>query len=304
MKGKVLNMEIDFELYRVFCVVAECENFSKAAEKLYISQPAVTQAIKKLEDLLKGRLFLRTPKGVSLTDEGKRFYKYIKTSVDIMNNAENKFSQYVKLEEGEIKIKTGSALGNVGIYDAIVKFSEKYPKVKISISGGYIMDSIEELSKGEVDLVAVNLPFKCDKSNIQIIECKAIEDCFYVSKEYYEKNVKGRNNLLELIKIDLIVPSPKSTTGKILDAICCENNIEYTPKFIITSTNARKYFVSKGLGIGFGIKESIKNELNDGTFIELKVFNKPLLRSIGVATQSEDMISNATLKLIEFMKKI
>lgn len=297
-------MEIDFELYRVFCIVAECGNFSKAAEKLYISQPAVTQSIKKLEDLLKGNLFYRTNKGVALTDEGKRFYNYLKTSVDIMNNAENKFSQYINLEEGEIKIKTGSALGNVGIYDAIIEFSKKYPKVKISVSGGYVMDSIEELSRGAVDLVAVNLPFKCDKSNIQIIECKDIEDCFYVSKVYFEENVKGKKDLLELIKTDLVAPSQKSTTGKILNDILKGKDIDYTPKFIITSTNARKYFVSKGLGIGFGIKDSIKDELDTGAFIELKVFEKPLLRSFGVVTQSNDMISNATLKLVEFMKEI
>ena len=61
--------EIDFEAYRLFCVVAECGSFSKASEKLYISQPAVTQAIRKLEENLKGKLFFRTPKGVKLTDE-------------------------------------------------------------------------------------------------------------------------------------------------------------------------------------------------------------------------------------------
>lgn len=97
------------------------------------------------------------------------------------------------------------------------------------------MDSIEELSRGAVDL-----PFKCDKSNIQIIECKDIEDCFYVSKEYFEENVKEKNDLLELIKTDLVSPSPKSTTGKILDDISKKKDIDYTPKFIMTSTNARK----------------------------------------------------------------
>ena len=123
-------IDIDFESYRIFCIVAECESFSKAAEKLYVSQPAITQSIKKLEDNLKGRLFFRTPKGVKLTDEGKRLYQYIKTSVDIMSNAENKFSQFINLEEGNIKVKTGSALGNVGIYDAIIQYSTKFGKTK------------------------------------------------------------------------------------------------------------------------------------------------------------------------------
>ncbi len=295
-------MEIDFELYRVFCIVAECGNFSKAAEKLYISQPAVTQSIKKLEENLKGKLFFRTSKGVNLTDEGKRFYQYIKNSVDIMNNAENKFSQYINLEEGDIKIKTGSALGNVGIYDAIIKFAKRYPKIRVSVSGGYVKDSIEALSKGEVDLVAVNLPFECDKTNVQIIECKEIEDCFYTSREYYKK-MRNRN-IKDLIKTELIAPSESSTTGKILDKYCLKNKIDYVPKFIMTSTNARKYFVLKGLGIGFGIKDNIKKELESGELIELKVSGKPLTRSIGIAVQSEELLNSATIKLVEIMKEI
>ncbi len=296
-------MEIDFELYRVFCIVAECGNFSKAAEKLYISQPAVTQSIKKLEEYLKGKLFFRTSKGVNLTDEGKKFYQYIKNSVDIMNNAENKFSQYINLEEGDIKIKTGSALGNVGIYDAIIKFAKRYPKIRVFVSGGYVKDSIEALSKGEVDLVAVNLPFECDKTNVQIIECKEVEDCFYTSREYYEK-IKDRKNINDLIKTELIAPFESSTTGKILDEYCLKNKIDYVPKFIMTSTNARKYFVLKGLGIGFGIKDNIKKELESGELIELKVSDKPLIRGIGIAVQSEELLNSATIKLIEIMKEM
>ena len=294
---------IDFELYRVFCVVAECENFSKAAEKLYISQPAITQSIKKLEDNLKGKLFYRTTKGVKLTDEGKKLYQYIKNSIEIMSNAENKFSQYINLEEGEIKIKVGSALGNVGMYDAIIEFSKKYPKIKVEISGGYIKSSIDSLSKGEVDLVAVNLPYECNKANVQIIECKQIEDCFYVSKEYYN-SIKNKKDFKESIKTELIAPPEISTTGKVLKELSEVNNIEYVPKFVITSTNARKYFALRGLGIGFGIRENIKNELNNGELIELKVFDKPLVRSIGVAVQRDELLNNATIKLLEFMKQI
>ena len=296
-------MEIDFESYRVFCVVVECESFSKAAEKLYVSQPAITQSIRKLEENLGGKLFLRTTKGVKLTDEGRRLYHYIKTSIDTMNNAENKFSQYINLEEGDIKIKTGSALGNVGIYDAIIEFSKRYPKIKVKVSGGYIKDSIEALAKGDVDLVAVNLPYECDKTNVQIIKCKEIGDCFYTSKEYYEK-IKNKKNVKELLKTELIAPAEKSTTGKILNQFCEKNKIEYIPKFVMTSTNARKYFVLQGLGIGFGIKDSIKEELKNGELVEIKVSKEPLIRNIGVAVQSDEMLNNATLRLIEIIKNM
>ena len=143
-----------------------------------------------------------------------------------MNNAKNKFSQFINLEEGNIKIKTGSALGNIGIYDAIIEFSKKYPKMNIEVSGGYIIDSLELLSKGEVDVVTVNLPIKYDETNIQIIEYGKIEDCFYATKEY-SKKIKNQKQAKELLKTELISPAEKSTTGKILKQFCEKNYIEY-----------------------------------------------------------------------------
>ena len=99
-------MNIDIEFYKVFCVVADNGSFSKAAEKLYISQPAITQTIKKLEEQLGGKLFYRNNNGVSLTEEGKHLYEYIKDSMEIIENATSKFNQYKNLDEGIVRIRT------------------------------------------------------------------------------------------------------------------------------------------------------------------------------------------------------
>ena len=71
-------MNTNLELYRVFCEVAKYESISKAAEKMYISQSAITQSIKKLENLLGGQVFYRSKTGVELTEEGKNLYEYVK----------------------------------------------------------------------------------------------------------------------------------------------------------------------------------------------------------------------------------
>ena len=72
-------MNIDFELYRVFYTVAKHKHMTKASEELHISQPAISKSIKNLEKQLGGELFVRTKRGVILTEEGKEFYNYIKT---------------------------------------------------------------------------------------------------------------------------------------------------------------------------------------------------------------------------------
>ena len=91
-------MNIDFELYRIFYVVANNGNITKASNELNISQPAISKSIKNLEMQLGGKLFIRTKYGVNLTEEGKEFYSYIKHAIEYIDNAENKFSQLINLE--------------------------------------------------------------------------------------------------------------------------------------------------------------------------------------------------------------
>ena len=90
-------MNIDLELYRLFYVVAKNGNMTKASEELHISQPAISQSIKKLENQLDGTLFLRSRKGMELTSEGKMFFDYIKGALNLIENAENEFSSFKDL---------------------------------------------------------------------------------------------------------------------------------------------------------------------------------------------------------------
>lgn len=99
-----------------------------------ISQPAVTKSIKSLEEQLGGVLFIRTKRGVILTEEGKEFYKYIKQAIEQINNAENKFTNLVNLETGTIRIGAGTTLTRQVLLPYLEVFHKKYPKIKIEIS--------------------------------------------------------------------------------------------------------------------------------------------------------------------------
>jgi len=97
-------MSIRLELYRIFDKVAKCKSFSKAANELYMTQPAISQAIMQLEDELKIRLFTRTPRGVILTNEGKILFEYTNSAISLLDNGEKKIRQSRDLKQGELKI--------------------------------------------------------------------------------------------------------------------------------------------------------------------------------------------------------
>ena len=103
-------MNVDLELYKIFYVVAKNKHMTKASEELFISQPAISQSIKKLESQLGGTLFLRSNKGMELTEEGKMFYGYIHDALELISNAEAEFTSFKDLSKGEIKIGASTTL--------------------------------------------------------------------------------------------------------------------------------------------------------------------------------------------------
>ena len=125
---------INLELYRIFYVVAKHKHMTKASEELHISQPAISQSIKKLEDQLGGTLFLRSNKGMELTEEGKMFYDYVKGALELINNAENEFTSFKDLSKGEIKIGCSTTLTKLVLLDALKNFHSDYPNINVDIT--------------------------------------------------------------------------------------------------------------------------------------------------------------------------
>ena len=290
-------MSIDLELYRVFCEVVKYKNISKTAENMYISQSAVTQSIQKLERILGGKLFYRNKTGVELTEEGKNLYEYIKDSIETMSNAENIFSNYINLEKGKLRIAGGNSLMNSIIINPLMEFAKDYPNIDISISGGLTESLVRNLSNGELDLVALNLPFNATKySNIEIIPIKESSYSFFGSKKYLKENAIKKFEDIE--KAKLILPKSPSAKYRILEEYCQQQKIKLHADYQISSSSIVKKIVLNDLGIGFAKTESLEDIKND-----IKIVKTIKLGDMqeGIATLKKNMCNKAT---VEFVKKI
>ena len=293
-------MNIDMEYYKFFCMVAECNNFSKAAEKLYISQPAITQTIKKLEEQLECKLFYRKSNGVCLTKEGEHLYNYVNNSVTTINNVENKFKELRGLKSGIIKIRTGNNNAKRVLYNSLMKFTKDYPNIKIQISQGKPQDSINELINGKIDIVILNLPYKNLNRNIEIIEIAENTYTFVATKEYLIQNNIKIKNIDDLENYPLIIPMEGSTARNILNTYL--NKADINSQYEIVSEDMRKDFAIQGLGIAYVMKCLVEKEINDGKLIEINLNRKEINSKVGVAILKDDVSSFASRKLIEYMK--
>lgn len=294
-------MIINFEYYKVFYYVAKYGKISLAAEKLFVSQPAVTQTIQKLEEQLNSNLFVRTRSGIELTETGKMLYDFISKSVEILDNAEFRFSKYENLEEGTIKIRTGSNVAKLILYDALEKFSKDYPNIKIEIATGAPNQSVEMLHVGEIDMVLIYLPYNVEYNNIQTIECSKKEYIFAMSKKYYEENDVNISKLEDLNKYSLIIPKSNSAVRNIFDEKFKEsiNNFHYE----VAQEQMKKEFIMRDMGIGFLIKDEIQEELKKGEIVEVKLEEARNNGYIGIIALNDKFATFATKMLIKYIKE-
>ena len=295
-------MNINFELYRIFYVVANHSNITKASEELNISQPAISKSIKSLEEQLGGKLFIRTKKGVILTEEGKEFYKYIKHAIEYINNAENKFTDLINLECGCIKIGINTTLTKEFLLPYLEKFNTLFPKIDIQIITDLTSNLMQKLRNGLIDIVIFNINDKEYGNEIEIIKCRKITDCFVVSNKYKDL-INKELSLSDLNNYPLILQAKGSNTRCFLDKLGQDNNIIFKPHIELTSYSLVSCFAKIGLGIGYVTKDYIKNELDNKELYELKIKEKIPSRYIGIALSKNHIPNFSTKKLIEIITK-
>lgn len=292
-------MNISFEYYRIFFVVAKTGNITKAADELMISQPAISKCIKHLEEQLGGQLFVRTKRGVVLTEEGKEFYKYIKHAIEYINNAESKFSEMIHLETGAIRIGSSTTLTKKFLMPFMERFHKRYPNIRIEIETHVSGELLSRLRQGLIDLVVLNLPYH-DDHDIELVKVRDIQDCFIVGEAY--KDLVGKKlTLEEIATYPLVLQAHGSTTRRFLDDYAASNGIVFKPDLDLAGFSLVTEFTQIGFGIGFATEEYVKDELASRKLYKLDVVPEIPKREIGIAYSKRNIPSFCTKKLIEII---
>ncbi|MBQ6285483.1 MAG: LysR family transcriptional regulator [Bacilli bacterium] len=290
-------MNVDLELYRVFYIVAKNKHMTKASEELHISQPAISQSIKKLEDQLGGTLFLRSNKGMELTEEGKMFYEYVKGALELINNAENEFTSFKDLSKGEIKIGCSTTLTKLILINVLKSFHLDYPNININITNDLTSNLINDLKIGKLDFVIFN-ESNIRETNLNLEKIKELKQGFIYNPEFYDDNV---NTFEDLNNIPLILQKEESNSRKLLDYVALQNNVKLVPKMEVVSQELITEFVNIGLGIGFSIIDLAKR--NYKNIKELNINKKIPNINIYLATNKSVSLTFASKMFINYLKK-
>ena len=269
---------------------------TKASEELHISQPAISQSIKKLEEQLGGTLFLRSNKGMELTEEGKMFYEYVKGALELINNAENEFTSFKDLNKGEIKIGCSTTLTKLVLLDALKKFHSDYPNINIDITNDLTSNLINDLKLGKLDFVIFN-ESNIKETNLDLQKIKELQQGFVYNPLFYKDEVTSFN---DLNNYPLILQKEESNSRKLLDYIALNNNVKLLPKMEVVSQDLITEFTNIGLGIGFVIIDLAKRKFKE--LEELKLNKKIPNINVYLAINKSISLTFASKTFIKYIK--
>lgn len=293
-------MEQNLSQYRIFYEVAKTGNISKAAKDLYISQPAISKAIGKLEDSLNTVLFTRNSRGVQLTDEGQILFEHTRTAFEELAAGEQELKRVREFHIGHIRIGVSNTLCRFIMVSYLKEFIEKYPHIKITIESQSTTHTLAMLEQQKIDLGLVAQP-KSQK-NLVFLPVMEIEDIFVASPSYLE-NLKVREGKdADVFQVgNIMLLDRNNITRRYIDDYMALNHIEVNNLLEVTTMDLLIEFARIGLGVGSVIKEFVKDDLASGRLVQLQL-NTPIhKRTVGFAYYP-NRSSNALDTFIRFVK--
>lgn len=283
------------ESYRIFNIVSRNKSFSKAAAELYMTQPAVSQAISKLEKELETLLFNRTPKGVTLTNEGELLHEYVNSALGILDAGEEKILEFKNLRTGLLRIGVGDTISRHFLLPYLEAFHIKYPGIKLKVLNGTTSEILAFIKSGEADLGICNLPIADEQ--LQVIPCKEIRDIF-VCGEKYKNLTKKPISLDMLMKLPLIFLEKKANSRKFVENYLKEQGYTISPEFELGSHDLVLEFAKINLGVASVTKEFSSDYIERGILYEIELQQEIPKRHIGIVHLKTVPLSRATRKFI------
>ena len=291
---------VNLELYKVFYAVARCGSLTKAAEELYISQPAVSQAIKQLETQLGGQLFVRTHKGMELSETGgKQIFKTVEQALRLFEEAENKYAELKDTATGVLRICASDTVSTHFLLPYIKKYHEKYPDVNLVLINGTSRETAEMLKTDKADIGFVNLPI--DDTDINLCNTVMRLNDTFVASDKFSELTDGKVDLKRLQDFPLLMLELSTATRKAIVSFAHSQGIHLHPEIELASLELMVELAKNGMGIACIPREFVKHELERGVLKEIKTEPSLPTRAIGLALSKTDKIPFTVKEFIKIL---
>lgn len=292
-----MNQSLSF--YQVFLSVAESGNISRSSKQLFISQPAVSKALMNLEKNLKCTLFIRSSRGVKLTEEGRLLYEYVKKGFDSISMGEERIKRISELGIGHLRIGVSITLCKYLLLPYLNHFVREYPHIKITIENQSSYHTLKQLEDKSLDIGLVAKP-ETDKV-FSFYTLGEVEDIFVTTQAYLDNLLVREEDTDIFSYANIMLLNEENISRKFIEDYFRKYNIK--PKHIleVSSMDLLIEFAKTGLGVACVIRGLVLEELKQGTLINIPLKNPVNKREVGFAINKDAYLSDSLRKFIDFI---
>lgn len=285
---------MDYKALTYFHEVARQLSFTKAAEALEVAQPAVSMAIKRLEQQLSLTLFHRRDRQISLTDEGLRLYRQSHRIIQAMTDADLEMEELRGLQRGVVQLGTPSMLGSYYFPPMIMAFKHKYPNLNFSVYEGGAWQLQQLLEKGELDLAVIESGEVSE--NIESVPILREEMRVVVPHDH---PFASRTSVSpeEFLQQELVIFRPGYFHRRVLDQMAEEAGIQPMISFETNLLPLIRSIVKQGFGISTLLNMAVEN---DPELVTVS-FDPPIKLDLCLAWRKDGYLSKANQAFVDFV---
>ena len=295
-------MEQNLSTYRIFFEVAKQGNISKAAESLYISQPAISKTIVRLEDNLNVKLFKRNSRGVSLTEEGEVLFRHVQEAIHHIEEAENALQKMKDYHIGHLDIGASTTLCRYILLPYLKKFMEEFPNIQINLKNQDSAKNIQVLEAQDIDIALVAIPKHLSPNQKVILE-QEVEDIFVASPKYIE-NLKALhgNNFPLFQNATVMLMDDKNVSRHYIDMYIRENQLDFKQIIALNTMDLLIDFAKIDMGISCVIRSFVEKDLENGSLVQIDIAPPIPRRKIGFMYHANNC-SKSLESFLSFLEK-
>lgn len=292
-------MKADLELYRVFAAVAAQGSVSRGAQQLYLTQPAASQAIKKLETQLGAQLLVRGRRGVTLTHEGELVYRHAKAALELLETGENKLIRARRLEEGTLRLGAADTITKEYLLPHLAAFRAAHPGVQLTVVNRTSPQIAERLAKGELDLAVVNLPLPDDRLEVRPVLC--VHDVFVAGETFSQLRDKSLTPE-ELAEYPLVMLERAANSRRAVDAFFERQGVTLAPAVELGAHSLLADFAEIGFGIACVVREFCSGPLDSGRVFPVRLAQSLPPRYVGACWAKDVPLSPCAREFLKLLQ--
>ncbi len=285
--------------YQVFYTVAKHGNFSRAARELYISQPAISKSIKKLEESLDTTLFIRSSRGVTLTEDGKLLYDHISSAFSAIHEGELRLKRNRELETGQIHIGVSTTLCKHIMLPILQDFILKNPHITVTIDCLSSSETALHLSENTLDIgliVETNASKQLDFMPLKQLSYSFVASPTYLENLQLREKVdyqKGDSHIFQVATLMLM--DQENISRQHAEHYFHEHTIKTGQILETSNMELLVEFAKIGLGVACVIRDFVEEDIKNGTLLEIPLKKDISTRTVGFA-YSKDSAYNPSVE--------